>query len=304
MRTLAASLLALLILPLTGCRQAHSTTGPEIERLKVAMEAVRPLHRLKGPAFEGDWLFSYPEPGQTFEQYLVSRPNLARTGRRILSVRPLGELTPDQLRIVEITADYLERFFGLPSRVESHIPLDVPARARRIQPAWNAEQIHTGYLLGVLSRSLPLDTAAHIGLTASDLYPGPRMNFVFGQANLTQRVGVWSLYHFGEPDKSDHEFRTVLLRAMKVASHETGHMFSLRHCTKYECVLNGSNSLGEMDARPLDVCPECMAKICWATGRDPRKRYEALAAFSLRHGFQRERAYFEKSLRELQRADL
>ena len=101
MRTLAASLLALSILPLMGCRQAHSTTGPEIERLKAAMEAVRPLHRLKGPAFEGDWLFSYPEPGQTFEQYLVSRPNLARTGRRVISVRPLGELTPDQLRIVD-----------------------------------------------------------------------------------------------------------------------------------------------------------------------------------------------------------
>ncbi|HEX6901642.1 MAG TPA: archaemetzincin [Thermoanaerobaculia bacterium] len=270
------------------------------------MEAVRPLYQPKSRlVFAGDWLYDHPEPGQTFEQYLASRPNLAREGRRVISVRPLGDLTPARLRIVELAADYLERFFGLPARVEPPLPLDdVPASASRIHPEWKTRQIRTGYLLGVLQRWLPIDAAAHIGLTSYDLYPNEKYNFVFGQASLRTRVGVWSLHHFGEPDKDDQEFRVVLLRALKTASHETAHMFSLHHCTKYECVMNGSNSLYESDSRPLDTCPECMAKICWATRCDPARRYERLAAFCLRHGLARERLAFEKAHQILMKKSL
>ena len=34
--------------------------------------------------------------------------------------------------------------------------------------------------------------------------------------------------------------------------HETGHMFSMRHCTKYECLMSGTNHMGETDRRPLE----------------------------------------------------
>ena len=58
--------------------------------------------------------------------------------------------------------------------------------------------------------------------------------------------------------------------------HETGHMFTMRHCTKYECLMSGTNHLGESDRRPIDVCPECMLKIAWAMNYDPIERYENL----------------------------
>jgi archaemetzincin len=61
--------------------------------------------------------------------------------------------------------------------------------------------------------------------------------------------------------------------------HETGHMFSIQHCTKYECLISGSNHLGESDRRPLDMCPEDALKIAWGFDYEPAKRYRALAAF-------------------------
>ncbi|HEY4596413.1 MAG TPA: hypothetical protein VIJ02_08445, partial [Thermoanaerobaculia bacterium] len=78
----------------------------------------------------------------------------------------------------------------------------------------------------------------------------------------------------------------------KIASHETGHMFSIPHCTKYLCVMNGTGSLNEVDRHPLDACPECMAKICWATGYDPRRRFERIADFFARQGMGSARSFF------------
>jgi archaemetzincin len=284
-RSRIALLLVVALLPVAGCRQSHAgpvagspaPNGPEVARLRSVMETVRPLYLPHEP---GIWDLVYPEHGQTFQEYLAANPNVPRDRRRILYVRQLGDLTPAQHRILEITAEYLEQFYGLPARIAPALPIaHVPARARRFNRFLETEQIQTGYLMDLLKRALPDDAFAQIGLTASDLYPDEKMNFVFGQSTLRDRVGVWSLHWLGEPDQSEAEFRTTLARTLKVASHETGHMFSIPHCTKYHCIMNGAFSLDEVDFHPFDACPECMAKICWATRSDPRERYRRLASF-------------------------
>ena len=58
----------------------------------------------------------------------------------------------------------------------------------------------------------------------------------------------------------------------------------------------GSNNRSESDRRPLEVCPECLAKICWATGCDPAKRFRELAEFCHEQGFESEQQLYEKSL--------
>jgi len=284
-RSRIALLLTVALLPLAGCRRSHagpvagppSPNGPEVARLRGVMETVRPLYLPHEPSA---WDLFFPEHGQTFQEYLAVNPNVPRDRRRILYVRQLGDLTPAQRHILEITAEYLEQFYGLATRIAPTLPLDhVPAGARRRNRFLGSEQIQTGYLLDLLKRALPDDAFAEIGLTASDLYPDEKMNFVFGQSTLRDRVGVWSLCWLGEPDQSEAEFRTTLARTLKVASHETGHMFSIPHCTKYNCIMNGALSLGEVDFHPFDACPECMAKICWATRSEPRDRYQRLASF-------------------------
>jgi len=83
---------------------------------------------------------------------------------------------------------------------------------------------------------------------------------------------------------------------VKLATHETGHMFSMAHCTLYACNMCGSNHLEEADRQPSWLCPQCLAKLCWATGADPRRHFERLAEFCKANGFAREHEFYEKSL--------
>ena len=56
-------------------------------------------------------------------------------------------------------------------------------------------------------------------------------------------------------------------------------MLWIVHCVAWECVMNGSNHDLEADARPLEPCPSCLAKLCHAVRCDLLKRFQALEAF-------------------------
>jgi archaemetzincin len=113
-------------------------------------------------------------------------------------------------------------------------------------------------------------------------------------------VGVWSIYRNGDPDAGREGFRLCLLRTLKTAAHELGHMFSIPHCTLYECGMCGSNSREEADRRPLWLCPECMAKVCWATEADPVERYKKLSEFAREQGLKAEQEFYEQSIKTLE----
>jgi archaemetzincin len=284
-------------------RSAEPPAPSSPEGLRATIEKVRPLHKQMGPPQPGDWLATFHEPGQTFDEYLHSNPTRPEGTRRVLYIQPLGKFTPAQTRVVALAADFLSRFFALPVRVREPAPLArVPRAALRNSPVGSGKQIQAGYIMmDVLRPTLPADAAALIGFTSSDLFPDETLNYVFGQANLRERVGVWSLYWLGRPDTGEEVFRLTLLRTLKIAAHETGHMFSIQHCTKYECVMNGTNSLAESDRHPLAACPECMAKLCWAADADPRERYARLADFCARHDLTAEQRFFETSVYTLEK---
>jgi archaemetzincin len=272
-----------------------------VERLVAAMDRLRPLHKRLGRPNPGDWLAMHPEPGQTFRQYIASNPVTPHGKRHVICIQPIGDFSPSQRKIIDLTADFAGRYFNVPVRITADLPLRlVPKRARRTHPSWGDKQILTSYVLDeVLKPRLPDDAAAYLALTPSDLWPGAGWNFVFGQASLRDRVGVWSIYRNGDPDDSKASFRLCLLRTIKTATHETGHMFSMWHCTAYDCNMCGSNSRPESDRRPLACCPECMAKVCWATGADPIERYKGLLAFSKEHGLETEARFYAASLAAL-----
>jgi archaemetzincin len=297
-----------------GRRKPLGTTGqyiaPEEEdparvaQLRAAMATVAPLHAPMPKPGPSDWLAHHKEDGQTFEQYLKCQPVRLTPARHVLYVQPLGGLTPTQRRIVKLTADYMAAYFSTDVRIADDLPLDlVPEKDRRASRGFGM-QIHAGNALhNILSPRLPDDAAAYIAFTAVDLYPEESWNFVFGEASLYDRVGIWSLARYGDPDESRAAFQLCLLRTIKVATHETGHMFSLQHCIAHACNMNGSNNMSESDAAPLWECAECLAKICVATGADPLKRYGKLAELCREQGFEAEQKFFENSAKELQAAD-
>jgi len=284
-----------------ACATAQADTRRRA--IEAAMERIRPLHTRLAKPKPGDWLAEHHEDGQTFAQYRACRPVGPTKTRRTIYVQPLGDFSKTQRRIVTLTADFMGRYFDLPVKVRADLPLSViPARARRVHPSWGVKQILSTYVLDrVLVPRLPHDAVAYIAFTTSDLWPGRGWNFVFGQASLRQRVGVWSIHRNGDPDRSPAAFRLCLLRTLKTATHETGHMFSMLHCTRYECNMCGSNHRAESDRRPLACCPECVAKLWWITGADPVARYRALAAFCKDNGLKPEQEFYQRSLAALER---
>ena len=266
-------------------------------RTEALIEKLKPLHKTIRPPGPNDWLAEHKEPGQTYAQYASSAPTTALGKRRIIYVQPLGDFTPTQRKIVQLSADFMSKYFELPVKIREDLPLEkIPESARRINPHTEKLQILSTYVLDtVLAPSLPDDAAALIAFSATDLWPGQGWNFVFGQASLQQRVGVWSTARFGDPDAGNDAFRLCLLRTLKTATHETGHMFSIYHCTAYECNMCGSNHLQESDRKPLEVCPECVAKIWYATGADPLKRFQVLETFCRDNGLPDEASVYKRS---------
>ena len=265
---------------------APPADSPALRAIRAAGEAIRPLHRRKSPPRPGEWLDRHREVGQTFDVYLQERPNRPTARRTTIYLQPLGDLDADQERLIARAGELLGIFYAVPVRRLEPIGLDViPPEARRAHPDWGDRQILSTYVLDLLKRRRPDDAVAVLALTTADLWPGAGWNFVFGQASLGDRVGVWSLYRLGDPRR---DFTTVLRRTLQTAVHETGHMLGLRHCTAYECGMNGSNHRAEADSRPLGFCPECAMKVWWACRADPRTRARHLAAFAAACGLERE----------------
>lgn len=282
-----------------GCAAAEARD--ERPMLPAKFRKLLPLHTRLGKPRPGDWLDRHYEPGQTFRQYVRGRPTKPDQQRGIIYVQPLGDFNKTQRKIIDLTAELMGIYFDLPVKIREDLSLKlIPEKARRTHPSWGDKQILSTYVLNdVLLPRLPKDACVYLAFTTSDLWPGRGWNFVFGQASLSERVGVWSIYRNGDPDKSDAAFRLCLLRTLKTATHETGHMFSIQHCILYECNMCGSNHRGESDRRPIALCPHCLAKLCWATKTDPEKRFEKLIAFCKANGLKPEQEFYEKSLAAL-----
>jgi archaemetzincin len=259
--------------------------APTLAQIQAAKKKLLPLHARLARPQPGDWLASHKEAGQSFDQYRRNHPDRLALDKILICVQPIGEFSATQRRLVDDTAEALGRCYGARIKTLDPIPLsDIPATARRTHPLSGEEQILSVYVLDkLLAPRRPPEASAMLAFTATDLWPGEGWNFVFGQASLTGRVGVWSLARYGDPATSDEAYVAALRRTAKVAIHETGHMFGIAHCTAFACGMNGSNSLDETDRTPLPFCPECSAKIWWTCGIAPKTWFAELAEWAARH---------------------
>ncbi len=283
---------------LAACSGQHDWSEGEAVELRALTRVLKPLMTPLRETRSGEWLDQHEEAGQTFAEYVTQDPVTARGERRVLYIQKIGDFSKTQERVIELTREYLALYFSLSVTVLPAIPVDDrwPEKARRTHPSWGDEQLLSTHILReVLRPRVKDDAAVLLGLTAWDLWPGRGWNFVFGQASLDRRVGVWSIHRNGDPDRDEASFVQFLRRTLKTATHEAGHAFSIHHCIAYECNMCGSNHREESDRHPLWLCAECVPKICLATGSRPVKRYQVLEAFCRRNGLDGEAAFFGRA---------
>jgi archaemetzincin len=256
------------------------------------------------PPGPDDWLANHPERGQTYEDFVRERPHRPDRQRGVLYIRPVGEFGPDAPALDRLQ-EFAAEFFQLPVHLLPALAPTAGEITSRINPQTGRTQLLTGDILGLLYHGLPGNAYALLGVTMEDLYPDSRWNFVFGQASLRHRVGVYSFARYdprfyGEGRPAEWE-QILLRRSCKVLAHEMTHMFGVQHCIFFHCLMNGSNHLAESDARPLHLCPVDLRKLQDSTGFDVLERYRRLRGVCRASGFADEATWFDRRLEHLTR---
>jgi archaemetzincin len=252
----------------------------------------------------GDWLAEHYENGQTFDEFICSDRNIPDEIRNVIYLQPVGQFRQDQSLSLDLLRKYAAAYFGMNLEILPASDLRRLNFTTRSNPYSQNRQILTGDILRHLKRNLPGNAFCVLAITMEDLYPDPRWNFVFGQASLRDRVGVFSFARYdpvfyGESRGSQYH-HLLLRRSAKVLAHETAHMFSLAHCIYFKCVMNGSNHLQESDSRPLSLCPVCLRKLQSSIRFDVAARYRRLKQFYRNVGFISEQDWVTRRLKKIE----
>ena len=227
---------------------------------------------------------------------------------------------------------YAAAFFGTACRVGAPIALaEVFEEAREGDDG--QLQVTAGEVQRALRARRPArDVLCSVGVTMADLFvikDGEAWNFVFGQASLAEGVGIFSFARYApggfplawvsgaapghydgvggaaaaaageasEASEASEEQRSDMLRrSVKVLTHETAHVFGIKHCTHFECLMSGCNHLEEFDKRPLFLCPIDLRKLQAASGFDCRERYTRLAALCAEFGWSADAEWLARRL--------
>jgi archaemetzincin len=167
-----------------------------------------------------------------------------------ITLKPLGNIAG------EIMEELKDRVVGI-----FHCPVEIKAGFSDLTQAHNPErkQYFSSKLLASLGKSEREERV--VGIADVDLYV-PRLNFVFGEADIVSGTAIISLcrlrqeYYGLAPDEA-----LFLARAAKEIVHEVGHTFGLGHCPNNKCVMHFSNSLADTDLKEAHFCSRCRPKI-------------------------------------------
>lgn len=248
-----------------------------------------------------DWLNVARERGQSFERFTHTSSNRPEGERQRLYLQPLGEFREDQVGLLRQLQRFGRAFFVRDVTLLPAIPIDGSGITIRRNRYTDVTQLKTRDILPLLARQLPPDACCVLGVTADDLYAHDTWSFVFGEAILDERVGVFSIARYDPRfyDK-DSDWSLLLLRSAKVLAHEICHMLGARHCVFFNCLMNGSNHLAESDRRPVHLCPVDLRKLHWGLGFDIIERYRRLHAFWSDAGVADEVRWIERRLEILE----
>uniref|UniRef100_A0A8C2SFF5 Archaemetzincin-2 n=1 Tax=Capra hircus TaxID=9925 RepID=A0A8C2SFF5_CAPHI len=175
-------------------------------------EAFRPGSDLFGPITlhsPSDWIISHPEAPQDFEEFFSDlhrkSPSSGKQTIYIQCIGLLGNTRSISEEYLKWLKGYCEAFFyGLTVKLLEPIPVSATRCSFRVNDSTRNLQIHAGQILTFLKKKKPEDAFCVVGITMIDLYPRDSWNFVFGQASLTEGVGIFSFARYGADFHSSH----------------------------------------------------------------------------------------------------
>jgi archaemetzincin len=160
-------------------------------------------------------------------------------------ILPLGEIERD---VLDAIASGLHEAYG----VDTVISRPVPVPAAAYDPG--RRQYCSTTILRLLTRSSAGGRDRVLGVIDQDLYV-PELNFVFGEADMVTGAAVISLTRLRQEYYGLGSVRKrFLLRAVKEAVHELGHVAGFGHCPDPRCIMHFSNSLADTDRKGPGFC--------------------------------------------------
>lgn len=242
----------------------------------------------------GEWLYEQQEFGQSLDEFRDETPIDSNNADATFYILPIDISHEEEFSLIADVATYLTTIFGYEVTV-------MPSMTAQLFPPhyFRDEQLNSQLLLDEIIRPLlEQDALGLMGITQRDIYPGDGWNFVFGQANTKEKIGITSFARYGDYN-TDSTRRLVLNRLIKTTTHEFLHMLGLQHCIQFACVLNGSNSLDESDKKPSIICPECLAKLDIIFPTFTEKYFPASLKFYQKYQFNEEQEFCERVINEL-----
>lgn len=146
-----------------------------------------------------------------------------------------------------------------------------------------------------------------VAVTMADIYLDEIEDWVYGLARSLDAFAVYSFARLDAlyPASSQillssaltDEHRVIMIRrCVKILLHELNHLFGLKHCIYYTCLMNGANNEAEMDRQPLYLCPVCLRKLYSTFQFSIRDLYENFANICGKYRLEEERMWYLKRL--------
>jgi len=253
------------------------TSLAETTENQPAFEVNEMVERLP-KARPGDWLFEREESGQTVSayqrqikpggQYLT--PHVAMNKILLVPIGKSFSSSIGQMFLPLLTRLCSDFFTGFD--VETHPTCVSLKGVTRRENEHGNPQYKIGEIFSKINTETSRDHKVYcrLGITLEDIYPNDDYNFVYGQARMIERCGVFSfsrhspLFDDGSPSTATPPPATLskfFRRCVKTMTHEITHMLGIRHCIYYQCLMNGNNGGGERAAKSSFYCPVCLRKV-------------------------------------------
>ncbi|CAF1473735.1 unnamed protein product [Rotaria magnacalcarata] len=265
----------------------------------------------------GDWLRQHQEKGQTLKSFERTMSKaIPHATFKTIYIQPVGSFNHLRAAPLDVITEFSRVFFA-GCEVEVLPAIDF-TNSMSHRDNSGVVQYRTDGFYNLLAETRDKRDKRRellcVAVTMADIYPDDKWNFVYGQASPLDGFGVYSFARldplfFKSSNKLNNtpltdEHRIIIRRrCVKILLHEVGHLFGLKHCIYYVCLMNGANHEIEMDRQPLYLCPVCLRKLHSTLQFDVKQMYENFVNLCEKYELEEETIWYRRRLELIQEKD-